>query len=549
LLNGDSKPFYKYIRQKKENHSAITPNFTFNGQTASQPMEKANMLNQFFKSVFVFDDNSELPYTSTSYSIDESDVTIEEAGVLKLLNDIDTSKSCGPDKITGVLLKTFATVIVNCLTQIFKYSLSTHTLPDIWKLAYVKPIFKKGARCLPNNYRPVSLTCVCCKIFEHILSHHIHSFLERNNILVDCQHGFRAGRSCETQLVHTFNKLAVNKENGQITDVVILDFAKAFDSVNHRKLIYKLAGLGVNLQIIDWIKAFLTERKQLVIVDGCQSETCDVLSGVPQGSVLGPLLFLLYVNDLPAQIVSNCSLFADDALLYNTRDNCRILQEDLCKLESWSHNWQLSFNPSKCSVLTIGESNSQQIFFYAGVQLQIVSSHPYLGIELSFDLKWSKHIDKIEAKANRLLGMLARVLKSADTKTRMVAYNTLVRPVLEYGCQVWDPYLKKDIKKLEKIQNRGLRFIYRLKGQVSFSKIRGETGIPSLAERRKQHRIKLFYKVMESGVIENEAQLAVKQKYDTRQPSRLYVPAIKHNAYFYSFWPRTTRDIRSGDAF
>ena len=167
-----------------------------------------------------------------------------------------------------------------------------------------------------------------------------------------------------------------------------------------------------------------------------------------------------------------------------------------------------------------------------------------MGVELSNNLKWEKHINNIVSKASRLLGMLARVLRTADTKTRKVAYETLIRPGLEYGCQVWDPYLKSDINKLEKLQNRALRFIFRLRGQVSFTKLREGTGILSLKERRKELRKKLFYKVKSTGVIKDPFNTLRDHTHNTRQPLGLQLPSIKTNALYNSFWPRTTRDIR-----
>ena len=410
-----------------------------------------------------------MPQDFCSFPRDEANIVIETEGVLNLLKSINTSKCCGPDGIPGILLKTFAKCIVTSLASIFQYSLLTGTLPDIWKQAKVKPIFKKGSRNLPGNYRPVSLTCITCKLLEHVINKHIHSHLDKHNILADSQHGFRSLRSCETQLVYVFNDLAYNREKGTITDVIILDFTKAFDTVNHRKLLFKINKLGINLQVINWIDSFLHDRRQIVVVDGKESAPCLILSGVPQGSVLGPLLFLMYVNDLPSSVKSECRLFADDALIYNCRNEKATLQEDLDKLASWSQIWQLSFNPSKCSVLTIG--GSEQVYHLNNSLLKNVPSHPYLGEKFSSNLKWDKHIDKIESKANQRLGMLKRVLKTADRKTRKIAYETLVRPVLEYGSQVWDPYKKKNIKRLEKVQNKALRFIFAIKKSSQLFKV------------------------------------------------------------------------------
>jgi len=546
LLTGDSKPFYRYIKQNRENGCDIIPDLKYNGNIATSSVEKANMLNKFFESVFISDSGNSSPTDFPHLPVDTSNLDITKDGVHKLLKDIKISKSCGPDNLPGVLLKTFASVIASSLTKIFSYSFNSCSLPDVWKLAKVRPIFKKGDRSQPTNYRPVSLTCITCKLMEHIVSSEIHSFLDENNVLHGAQHGFRKGRSCETQLIHTFNTLAMNKEKGHITDVIILDFSKAFDSVSHKKLIFKLQRAGLNPKIISWIEAFLSNRQQFVFLDGSRSSPCLVHSGVPQGSVLGPLLFLLFVDDLPGSVTSECRLFADDALIFNTRGNSLILQNDLKTLENWSHTWQMSFNTSKCCVLSIGEKDSTHSYFLNNNRLKNVNSHPYLGVEISHNLKWDDHIEKVTTKANKVRGMLGRVLKFADTKTRLVAYKTLVRSNLEYACQVWDPYKKVNSKKLEKVQNKALRFIYRIRSRVSFSKLREDTNIQSLKTRRKEQRLKLFCKVTETGVIDNKFS-PPGHTHNTRQQTGMFIPSIKTSAYFNSFWPRTTRELR-GDA-
>ena len=330
----------------------------------------------------------------------------------------------------------FASIIAPCLTEIFQYSLDTYTVPSIWKVARVIPIYKKGSKELPTNYRPVSLTCITCKLLEHVVSSEIHDHLNTYNILHDSQHGFRSGRSCDSQLVHTINDLASNLDNRIVTDVIILDFSKAFDTVNHRKLLLKLNFYGINEKLIFWIEDILSDRRQFVSVEDANSPFCKINSGVPQGSVLGPLLFLSYVNDLPDLMVSECRLFADDTLLFNSRDNKAVLQQDLNVLQRYANDWQLTFNVSKCAVLSVGESKSRISYFLCDQRLNNVDSHPYLGIELQNNLKWEKHYVKIIGKANRTLYMLRRVLKHADTKTRKIAYFSLVRPLLEYGCQV-----------------------------------------------------------------------------------------------------------------
>ena len=242
------------------------------------------------------------------------------------------------------------------LAQLFQHSLDEGKLPNDWKVANVVPIHKKGKRSQPNNYRPVSLTSVTCKILKHVICHHIWEHLEQHNILSDFQHGFRKRRNCETQLILTLHDLVSAVNEGKQVDAFILDFSKAFDRVPHGRLLYKLNHYGINGNLLAWVEDFLTERTQSVVLEGVSSMPCRVTSGVPQGTVLGPLLFLLYVNDLPLCISSSIRLFADDCLLYRTINDSNdslSLQNDLNALSKWERDWQMTFNVGKCHTMCI----------------------------------------------------------------------------------------------------------------------------------------------------------------------------------------------------
>ena len=237
------------------------------------------------------------------------------AGIDKLISELDEHKACGPDGIRPIILKRLRASISPTLQCIFAKSLAEGQVPDDWKHTNVTPLHKKGNRNDPANYRPISLTCVCSKLLEHIVRHIVVSnfmrHLEANHILNPNQHGFRKGLSCETQLVEFSHALLTNVHIGHQTDIIILDFAKTFNKVNHNKLIHKLKAHKVDMLTVEWIEALLSHRSQVVFLDGT-SDSVPVTSGVPQGSVLGPALFLLYINDLPDTIDSQVRLFADD---------------------------------------------------------------------------------------------------------------------------------------------------------------------------------------------------------------------------------------------
>ena len=281
---------------------------------------------------------------------------------------------------------------------------------------------------------------------------------ETHGILTPLQHGFRAGHSCESQLLLTTEDLVQNYDDKIQTDVIVLDFSKAFDVVPHCRLLHKLEHYGIRGKTLLWIQNFLTTRTQKVLVDGSSSGTAHVKSGVPQGTVLGPLLFLTYINYLPDCVSSQTRLFADDCLLYRpikSEADQVLLQEDLSKLQSWADIWCMNFNPSKCSVLRVARPRSPKLHFdytLKGQTLERVPHIPYLGVELSESLEWESHVNKIAAKANSTLGFLRRNLRVCPLKLKETAYFAMVCSTSEYSSAVWDPYLEYDIDKLSKIE-------------------------------------------------------------------------------------------------
>ena len=315
LETGNKKPFWKYLRVQKQEDFGISA-LKSNGKMFIDRKSISEILNTQFKSVFTKKTSSKIPELPGVTFPSIKDLKITEFGVFKLLDKIDVSKASGPDCIPGRILQNLARELAPVLHFIFEQSLNTGDLPAEWTLANVAPIFKKGSKLQAVNYRPVSLTCISCKLFEHIVCKHILGHLEDHEILTDLQHGFRSGRSCETQLITTFHDIAsaYNKKGSQI-DIAVLDFSNAFDTVPHDGLLSKLKHYGSDDKIWLWISNFLKQQKQRVVVDGIQSDLVTVDSGVPQGTVLGPILFLLHINDLPSVISSKVRLFADDCLV------------------------------------------------------------------------------------------------------------------------------------------------------------------------------------------------------------------------------------------
>jgi len=505
LKENNNKPFWKFINSQRKENVGIGP-LKANGSLHSDSLKKAQILNEQFTSVFTREDTTEIPNLPGPHFPPIPNIEINTNGVFKLLSNIQSNKAAGPDKIPCRILKELATELAPVLTHIFSHSLNQGKLPADWKNAIVAPIFKKGNANMASNYRPVSLTCVCCKLLEHILCSHIMSHLDEHNILSSLQHGFRAKHSCDTQLLTTTHDLMKSFDNKKQVDVAVLDFSKAFDKVPHERLLAKLQHYGIVGPIHSWIGEFLKGRSQCVLVEGEQSAQSDVLSGVPQGSVLGPALFLLYINDLPDQITSKARLFADDCLVYreiNSASDQDKLQKDLTILENWSTKWGMQFNPSKCTILKITRKQSPLLKFYSlnGVILQHANDATYLGVTITSDLSWSKHIQQTVGKSNSMLGLLRRNLYKCPNKLRETAYFSLIRSRLEYCSAIWDPYLQKDINLIERVQRRAARFVrHDYNWNSSVTEMVKELKWHSLAERRRDIRLTLMYKIIHGKV-------------------------------------------------
>ena len=476
------------------------------------------------------------------------EIKVTREGVLKLLRDLKENKASGPDNIPPRVLKVAAEPISSCLQVLFNTSLATGQVPEDWKMANITPVFKKGERFKASNYRPVSLTCICSKIMEHIIVSQVMNHFDEQQILADCQHGFRERRSCETQLINLTQELHQNLEDREQVDMVVLDFSKAFDKVPHRRLMKKLWNYGVRGSTHQWIQSFLIGRQQRVIVDGETSDWVPVESGVPQGTVLGPILFLTYINDLPKSVTSKVRLFADDCVMYRTvanEDDCSLLQEDLRNLEEWEKRWCMSFNPDKCNTISITRKRNRINHQYTlhSKTLENVDSATYLGVELSNDLTWSKHINKTTMKANRKLAFIRRNIRINNTKVKETAYKGLVRPNLEYSATIWDPHQKKYINQLEMVQRRAARFVMgRYHNTSSVTEMMDTLKWESLADRRRKARLTMFLKIQLSLVAVILPTLLVRPpRPRPGYPHHFLIPPCRTDAFKHSFFPRTIK--------
>ena len=306
--------------------------------------QPADLLNNYFASVFTQEDVSSVPEPVDIFDDSQSEclstLEIEEILVLDKLSKINVNKCHGPDELHAKILFEIKHEIAKPLTKSFNHSLETGIVPQDFRDAYVCPLYKKGNKEQAENYRPVSLTSIVGKTLESIIKDSVVQFLEEHNLLRNTQHGFTSGRSCLTNLLEFFESVTKELDDGNNVDLVYLDFCKAFDKVPHLRLIRKMEALGIRGRIKTWVENWLRNRRQRVCVDGEFSDWVEVSSGVPQGSVLGPVLFLIYINDLDNGLLSKLGKFADDSKLckgVNNTIDAGILASDLAQLEKWSN--------------------------------------------------------------------------------------------------------------------------------------------------------------------------------------------------------------------
>ena len=316
------------------------------------------------------------------------------------------------------------------------FNLSLGVVPSEWKFANISTVFKKEDPSIESNYRPISLLCVLSKVLERCVFNHCYYHL--SPLLYHLQHRFLRGRSMVTQLLEVYHNIIETVASGKEVDIIYLDLSKAFDKVPHSLLLLKLNSYGISGSLLSWFSSYLTDRYQRVVLDGVYSDWLLITSGVPQGSILGPLLFLVYVNDLPSYInsQSTIALFADDSKLYKSidlPDSTLHLQNNLDNLHKWSLDWAMKFNKSKCQALQVSRKKTKIVSQYNldGRPLECVPYVKDLGVTVCSDMSWSRHIEETVAKANRTLGLVKRTCKDThDQRVRKLLFCALVRPIL-----------------------------------------------------------------------------------------------------------------------
>jgi hypothetical protein len=475
-----------------------------NGVAISDSCSKAEILNNYFASHSDIDTkHARLPVENQIADAKLENICITENDVNDILKSLDTNKAYGVDGISPRLLKMVSAEITPSLTKLFNMSLHKGIFPDIWKQANVMPLFKKGKHSDINNYRPVSLLSSISKVFEKVVFKYMFNFFRTNLRITIHQSGFLPGDSTINQLVYLYNCFAEALDKKKDIHVVFCDISKAFDRVWHEGLLYKLQRNGIDGSLLAWCKNYLKNRKQRVLINGQHSNWKGINAGVPQGSVLGPLMFLIYINDIVDNISGNIKLYADDTALFidveNTIEAEQILNEDLAKLKLWSDQWLVNFNAKKTVGMKISLKRNTQNnpdLYMNDSKLEIVDNYKHLGLQFNKRLNWRDHVLSIVTKGNRNLDVLKRLRYSLDRKTLETLYMSFIRPSLEYGSVIWDNCDEESQDMLEKVQLNAAKIITGAIKGTSHNSLYQECGWESLRKRRQDQKLILFHKMI-----------------------------------------------------
>jgi len=546
INGGNTGSFYRYANKKFSFKSAIGPLRQSTGLISTNPVVKAELLQSVFASKFTADNTINPPPLQVPGTDKLAHIVFSPPLIKRVIRKMRAKAKGGPDAIPPIFYKNCCDQLCLPLSFIFQLSFHHSFLPPDWLTAFITPVFKKGDPTDPNNYRPIALTCTICKVMESVIKYQLLNYLLRKQLITKKQHAFIINHSTATNLLECTHDWVVSISKHTCVDVVYIDFSRAFDSIVFTKLLAKLSAYGIDGKLLMWLSAFLHNRCQYVVIENCFSSVADVISGVPQGSVLGPVLFLIFINDIESICCGETALqlFADDLKLYscvNISCNSQSLQQSIDNLVAWAASWQMGINITKCAVLTVGlkRDNSSS---YAINNMPLLSTNSIidLGVEVDSNLSYHSHIVNIAAKATQRVGVLFRGFVTRDLNFMRKAYITYIRPLLEYNSVVWNPYQKQLISCIEKVQRRFTKWIPSLH-RLSYSERLATINLEPLELRRLRSDLVMYYKILHglSSIDASRHFNYYKPVASTRTASPKLIKPIKgNNNVMYSFFNR-----------
>lgn len=509
-IKKNPKSFWSFVKSRKDGNT-YPQSFTYDNKTLQEGPDIADGFSSFFQSTFSLPASNYRPQELLAPQISSanniSGLHVDEKQLFKVLCSTDPNKGAGDDKIPSIFAVKCAKSLTRPLALIFNKSVKEGIFPNKWKVARIVPVHKKGLQTKVENYRPISILNVFSKIFEKLIYSAIYPLIARS--IPQEQHGFLRGRSTITNLT-LFSKFIRNSMESKCQiDVIYTDFEKAFDRVDHFILLAKLHVLGIHGDLLRWVKSYLTNRSQTVVIGGYRSDYVSIPSGVPQGSLLGPLLYNAFLYDIYTCIShSKFLMYADDTKIFRaikTEDDTKFLQNDMnCLVEYYRRN-RIAVNINKCQVISFSLSPRpiKQVYTMNGIQLNRVEYVRDLGVHLDHKFTFSHHIDTITSKANKSLGFVMRICSSfRDPVCIKNLYFSYVRSILDFASTIWSPNYKKYINEIEEIQKKFTKFI-NFKTFKSFSSYNDSCKINNLLPLE-QRRILLdmlyLYDILNSNI-------------------------------------------------
>ena len=541
--------------------STAVPELHNNGAEVSSDFDKANLLASFFASQCTCPNpntnNSGAPYplVEGQQQFDFQPITMHQT--LQKLQTLPVSKATADPMIPNSMLRECAGCVAPSLTYLFNLSLSTNVFPKDWKVAVVIPLFKhRGSPNEPSNYRPISLLHAVAKVLDDLVSESLLKHLTKSKLLSNHQFGFLPKRSTVTQLVYIVDRWTKALDSGRQTYAVFMDFMKAFDRVWHPGLLFKLQSCGVSLSALTWFRSYLSHRSFSVRLGSVFSQPYQASAGVPQGSHLGPILFLVFVNDLTDTVSIDKELFADDALIHfecdrqPTDTDHIVLQSEVTKAESWAVSWHGKFGNAKTKLMRIHSRRLQPgqavppEFFIDTAPIAVVEEHRHLGVTLSSSLDWKIHIQGVIAKSSKKAGLLRWMAKDLTVSAAMRLYTCYVRPTLEYASPVWHGSLTaSDSLALERIQCSVARTLLNAAWDTPKEEILRRLTLPSLRWRREILSMALFFELLQTRPAPLCDCLFTFAKSKTnrslRKPYQILLPYARSTRYTKSFFYRS----------